>query len=259
MTDKIRWDEIDRMHVISRLRELVGRWWQVQINFTDKTGFLRNVKEGKFFEPLNDVCKIITANERGFQDALGDARKLTVEAMGAKRSKTLKSTSGFSVILVPIKIDGNYVGCVFGDGFILQETAVEQKSRISNYLERVVPDQAEKLKAKVEEVPVLSKQDVTYLTELIELVVDEIIVLNEDISKQKKKIDQLNGELGERYGFDQMIGKSAPMQQMYRLLDRVADADSTVLIQGENGTGKELIAKALHYNSKRKNLSLIHI
>ena len=47
-----------------------------------------------------------------------------------------------------------------------------------------------------------------------------------------------------------MIGKSAPMQEMYRLLERVADSDATVLIQGGNGTGKELIAKALHYNSK---------
>ena len=43
------------------------------------------------------------------------------------------------------------------------------------------------------------------------------------------------------------------MQEMYRLLERVADSDATVLIQGGNGTGKELIAKALHYNSKRKS------
>ncbi len=253
MADMIRWDEIDRMHVISRLKELVGRWWEVQINFTDKTGFLRNVKEGKFFEPLSSIGQAITASDRGFQDALNDARKLTVEAMGAKRSKTLKSTSGFSVILVPIKLSGGYVGCVFGDGFILQETLEDQKSRICNYLERVLPDQAEELKTQVDKIPVLSKKDVTYLTELIELVVDEVVVLNEDISKQKKKVDQLSGELGERYGFDQMIGKSAPMQAMYRLLDRVCNADSTVLVQGENGTGKELIAKALHYNSKRKD------
>ena len=43
------------------------------------------------------------------------------------------------------------------------------------------------------------------------------------------------------------------MQELYRLLERVCDSDSTVLVQGENGTGKELIAKALHYNSRRKN------
>jgi transcriptional regulator with PAS, ATPase and Fis domain len=55
-----------------------------------------------------------------------------------------------------------------------------------------------------------------------------------------------------------MIGKSGPMQALYRLLERVCDSDSTIHVQGENGTGKELIAKAIHYNSKRgKNKFLI--
>jgi transcriptional regulator with PAS, ATPase and Fis domain len=50
-----------------------------------------------------------------------------------------------------------------------------------------------------------------------------------------------------------MIGKSAPMQNLYRILDRVCDSEATVLINGENGTGKELIARALHFNSKRRD------
>jgi transcriptional regulator with GAF, ATPase, and Fis domain len=49
-----------------------------------------------------------------------------------------------------------------------------------------------------------------------------------------------------------MIGKSKPMQDVYSLLDKIRQSESTVLIQGENGTGKELIAKAIHYNSPRK-------
>jgi transcriptional regulator with PAS, ATPase and Fis domain len=47
------------------------------------------------------------------------------------------------------------------------------------------------------------------------------------------------------------------MQDLYRLLDRVCDSDATVLINGENGTGKELIAKALHYNSRRKDKKFV--
>ncbi len=49
-----------------------------------------------------------------------------------------------------------------------------------------------------------------------------------------------------------MIGKSSVMQDMYNLLDKIKHSISTVLIQGENGTGKELIAKAIHYSSPRK-------
>jgi transcriptional regulator with GAF, ATPase, and Fis domain len=53
-----------------------------------------------------------------------------------------------------------------------------------------------------------------------------------------------------RYGA--IIGGAAPMQELYGLLDRVSRSDSTVLIQGENGTGKELVARAIHDNSDRR-------
>jgi transcriptional regulator with PAS, ATPase and Fis domain len=58
-------------------------------------------------------------------------------------------------------------------------------------------------------------------------------------------------ETGTRHNYDAIIGRSRPMLDLYRMLDRVIDSDSTVLVQGENGTGKELIAKAIHHNSIR--------
>ncbi len=56
---------------------------------------------------------------------------------------------------------------------------------------------------------------------------------------------------GERQGYDAIIGRAAPMQALYATLDRVARSDATVLIQGENGTGKELVARAIHNGSGR--------
>ncbi len=61
----------------------------------------------------------------------------------------------------------------------------------------------------------------------------------------------LRKELKKKYQFNQIIGSSAPMQQVFRMVERVADTESTVLLRGESGTGKELIAKALHFNSRR--------
>ena len=70
----------------------------------------------------------------------------------------------------------------------------------------------------------------------------EIVTLHVEISSREDRIKELNKELGSRYKYDNMIGKSKPMQNLYNLLDKLKHADSTILIQGENGTGKELIA-----------------
>src|SRR5437660_6028433 len=62
----------------------------------------------------------------------------------------------------------------------------------------------------------------------------------------------LRKQLKKKYQFSQIIGTSVKMQEVFKLIERVADTDSTILVLGESGTGKELVAKALHYNSRRQ-------
>ncbi|MEY3172384.1 MAG: Transcriptional regulatory protein ZraR [Planctomycetota bacterium] len=64
---------------------------------------------------------------------------------------------------------------------------------------------------------------------------------------------ELRRSLDERFGFEGVIGTSPQMHSIVEILKNVAPTDITVLIQGENGTGKELVARALHQNSPRKN------
>jgi transcriptional regulator with PAS, ATPase and Fis domain len=252
MSEQLKWDEFDKYHAIRRLRELVGNWWRIQINFTDAKGLLRGVPDGKFFNPLNPICKAIVSSDKGFEDRRMTARQATIDATGSKGPKLSRCTTGVSTLSVPIKVDNAFLGSVYGDGFLVEETAAEQRSLISSYIERHF-DSDKKLLAAVDDLPVLTEKDLNYLTELVEMVVGEIIDTQKNLSTEKAKVTELSKELGTRYGFDQMIGKSAPMQNLYRLLDRVCESDATVLVNGENGTGKELIAKALHYNSRRKN------
>ncbi len=69
----------------------------------------------------------------------------------------------------------------------------------------------------------------------------------------------LRKQLDERYGFDNIIGTGRGMKRIFELVETIAGLTSTVLIQGETGTGKELIAKAIHFNSQRKDQKMVSI
>jgi len=78
-------------------------------------------------------------------------------------------------------------------------------------------------------------------------------------NRSELEVVQLKRALKQRYNFDNIIGKSEPMQKLLDIVAQVAPSRSTILIQGESGTGKELIAKALHLNSPRKDKPFIAI
>ncbi len=61
----------------------------------------------------------------------------------------------------------------------------------------------------------------------------------------------LRRELGKKYGFSEIVGTSEVLQNIFRIVEKVADTDASVLIEGESGTGKELVARAIHFNSRR--------
>ncbi len=70
---------------------------------------------------------------------------------------------------------------------------------------------------------------------------------------------KLREELGLRYAFENIIGRSAPMQDIFATIERVAPTRATVLIAGESGTGKDLIARAIHYHSPRRDRPFVKI
>ncbi len=72
-------------------------------------------------------------------------------------------------------------------------------------------------------------------------------------SKLSLEIDRLRTLIRDRYGFDNIIGRSEKMQRVLEKVSQAAQSDSTVYIEGDSGTGKELIAKALHVASNRKD------
>ena len=89
----------------------------------------------------------------------------------------------------------------------------------------------------------------------IELVVERALKY-QDTERENKR---LRSELQDKYSFSNMIGKAHNMEQVFDLIDTVADSRATVLVTGESGTGKELVARALHYNSSRRTAPFIRL
>ncbi len=80
---------------------------------------------------------------------------------------------------------------------------------------------------------------------------------------EKRRLEQenilLKRDLKERYSFENMIGKSRAMQEIFALIEKIAGTDSTVLITGESGTGKEMAARAIHVLSRRADRPFVSI
>ena len=87
------------------------------------------------------------------------------------------------------------------------------------------------------------------------------IIVAQGLEKKRLKEENLflKKELKEKYDFENMIGKSKVMQEVYNLIEKVAGTDSTVLITGESGTGKEIAARAIHYLGTRRERAFVSI
>lgn len=87
------------------------------------------------------------------------------------------------------------------------------------------------------------------------------LVMERIICQQKITLDYqyLKGHLEQITRFDNIIGQSAPMKKLYAIIPEVAQSDASILITGETGTGKELVAKAIHAKSHRAELPFIAI
>ncbi|MES2613862.1 MAG: sigma-54 dependent transcriptional regulator [Bdellovibrionota bacterium] len=113
------------------------------------------------------------------------------------------------------------------------------------------------IESHINSIPEIPTHEVQYLNETLRLIVDEILSLRKDLSETEEKFASLSTDLVEQWNFENIVGKSEAMQGVFKLLHRIMDSESTILITGENGTGKEGIAKAIHFNSKRKDNSFV--
>lgn len=101
------------------------------------------------------------------------------------------------------------------------------------------------------------------LLNIIATMVAQAVKLNKLIQSDRKQLRdeniRLRQELKNRFNIHNMVGSSNAMQEVYRLIEQVCDSNATVLIRGESGTGKDLVAHAIHYNSPRASKPFVKV
>lgn len=253
----INWDEFEHIHVIRKLRQVLSSWWNVDIVFTDERGQIKGFDPSHTQWANPGLGYLI--NKDVVQNSLGELVTKTIDELRLSDNKYAMKKwdmSGFDVGVFPIMIENDYMGSVVAVPFFKDENFATRTQEVRDRLASfgANADTIEKCIAKVK---YLNDNERTHFAELVDLVAQEVVTLHLEITRREDRIKELNKEIGSRYKYDNMIGKSKPMQSLYALLDKIKTADSTVMILGENGTGKELIAKAIHYNSNRKDKAFV--
>ncbi|HZL34997.1 MAG TPA: sigma 54-interacting transcriptional regulator [Tepidisphaeraceae bacterium] len=143
---------------------------------------------------------------------------------------TPDTPESLSFICVPIKIEGRTAGALSVDKPLTSEDEL--------------------------------RSDAKFL-DIIAAFLAQAIQLNRTVMRQKEELLEenatLRAQVRDRYKFENIIGDSPAMHDVFTMVGQVANSRASVLILGENGTGKEMIAKAIHYNSPRRDKAIVRV
>ncbi len=135
-----------------------------------------------------------------------------------------------SFMCVPIRVEGRTAGALSVDKVFVSEPHLESDRKI---------------------------------LDVISAFLSQAIQLNRMVMRQKEQLLEenraLRDQIRDRYRFENIIGDSPAMHEVFATVGQVANSRATVLLLGETGTGKEMIAKAIHYNSPRKDRPFIRV
>jgi two-component system response regulator HupR/HoxA len=233
---------------VARVRELLGRRWQLGLGHADARG--RAVVAPRGPRALPTLCSAIQGCDPGVRACQATAQE-TVQRLreGAAEARPVVITchAGLRELAMPVCVDGERVGVLLCGGFA---PAAEAHATLEVADRRTAPfglEQPVYAAARAGQ-PRLSEAEIELVGELLALAASEIA----GHVRARGLGPRPHADAGERTRYAEIIGRSGPMQELYQLLDRVVPSDATVLIQGENGTGKELVARAIHEHSPRR-------
>ncbi len=254
-----------QLHVVKKVAKIASRRWRLGFGYVDAASGERRPPRTSHHAGPRGLCQVIgdrEAGERACQASAGETIRRLIEA--ARNSDGEPSVepirigchAGLTELAAPIVIDGRVHGALLCGGFFVAGGINHSAAfaMVDHRTASLALAPAEYLAAR-DEHPWLDERDLSYVAELVREAALEVANVAAPVVRQSAA--GLEEEFATRYSYDAIIGRSGPMQDLYSILDRVVLSDSTVLIQGENGTGKELVARAIHFNSPRKTRRFI--
>jgi transcriptional regulator with PAS, ATPase and Fis domain len=243
-----------RLHTIQMLKQVIRSWWGLELAFSDAKGYVLDHSEGKIIPSQNDFCRAALFSKEGFRRCNESVKAVRDRLKAPSKQHRVfvhECHLGFDVVAAPIHLDDQLVGFLFTGGSYHVPATSAQRQDLLRKVREFAPEAAPKLGEAHGTVPQLSEDDLQRLKDLVEFGAQEVMAYHEEQRRHQAEVGALSAEIEERYRFDNIIGNSPAIQDIFRLLEKICRSESTVLIHGESGTGKELIARAVHYNGPR--------
>ena len=231
-----QWNQYRHLHVVRNLKSLVGKIWNSDVLFLNEKG-LSNPLNEKYFH--NSFVAQLLKNQSMKEELVHLLQKQTSSSKDV--SLIQWDSVGMAILAIPIFTNQKWIGLVAVTGFVCDQ-AQQQKAL----------KEAQKLEAT--DIKVVSSGQIEIMKNIVSSLAQEIMMVSDLESTTEeihKKFDQ------QELCYGDIIGHSTPMKNLYSILNRIQQTDSTVLIQGENGTGKELVAQSIYSKSLRKKEAFV--
>lgn len=254
----VDWDAIANDPGVAEIAALLRERFGVWIGFIDADGVAIPTAESAG-EAGKPVCRALMANSLEHADGsttscVGTVREWAEEAIGGERSECFDARchAGMRAKVVPVRHQGECVGAAYASGFF-GEGDEDDRDHLDGMLETNEFD--EQLgEAAAASVATVDAAEMETLEEGLRRIGE---LAEERLTGEVVSVPSIGDE--ESVRFEGMIGATRRMRTLFEKVATVAETDSTVLVQGENGTGKELVARAIHRRSRRADRRFVAV
>jgi two-component system response regulator HupR/HoxA len=245
---------------IIMLREIIRKWWRAELHFADRHGQVLDWNRGEgIASAASACCRLARGSREGLRRCNQSVRELHEQFLANRRLRRAllhPCHLQFSLVAAPLYVQDVYEGFLFVEGLLREPLTERAREGLKGRLRELQPA-APDVERAVERLLVLDDDNLEKLTELLEYGTGEIAAYEAERTREVDRTPEALARGGTYARFGHIIGRSAALQEIFRVLEKVSNSEATVLINGESGTGKELVARAIHDNGPRRDAPFV--